>query len=393
MKILLVGDYPADPRFGSAKVLYKLREEFQNLGHECDALFSEDLGLKPANRHLRQTLSSVLAARAIAKAFRERGPYDVVDAASAEGLVFGLQKQALVYNGAAFISRSNGLEHLNYKRMIEDHGAGLINKPWTRRIWYPAARLSQVAAAARVSDKLILLNEGDRAFALARRWKSSDDIHVIAHGISERFLCNGQPISDERGAGILFCGSWDNTKGIDYLVKAFHALISSGVRSNLTILGGGVPEAVIRSAFSGDACKRVTVLERAPEEEVIRQYRKHDLFVLSSTYEGFGMVLLEAMSQKLPVISTPVGCAATLVRDRETGLIVPPRDAEALAGAMGELLANAALRERLATNALRQVRGMTWRNTAINTLNVYECARQKNKIVNRSGERPAQVKA
>jgi len=374
MKILLVGDYPDDPRLGSTKVLYKLREEFQNLGHTCDALFSQDIGARPNNRYIRQTFAPTLAARAIAKAFRERGPYDVVDIASAEGCIFGAQRQAGAYEKTAFICRSNGLEHLNYERMLDDHRAGLVHKPWTRRIWYPLTRLSQVASAARLADKLIVLNEVDRSFAADRRWKPASDIQIVPHGISDRFLCNGTRMDEERGGGILFCGTWDRIKGIDYLVSAFHLLLSSGSKVNLTILGGGFPEAVIRSAFADDAQKHLTVLDRAPEEEVVRQYRKHDVFVLSSTYEGFGMVLLEAMSQKLPVISTPVGCALTLIKDGETGLTVPARNAEALANAMRELLSNSEMRARLATNAYQQVREMTWRNTALKTIALYRDA-------------------
>ncbi|MGA9771232.1 MAG: glycosyltransferase family 4 protein [Blastocatellia bacterium] len=374
MKILLVGDYPDDARLGSAKVFYKLREEFQNLGHTCDALFSRDIGARPNNRFIRQTFASTLAARAIARAFRKRGPYDVVDIASAEGFIFGAQRRAGAYGKTAFICRSNGLEHLNYERMLDDHRAGLSHKPWTRRIWYPLMRMSQVAAAARLADKLIVLNEVDRSFAAERRWKPSSDIKIVPHGISDRFLYNATRAESERGGGILFCGTWDKTKGIDYLVSAFQLLLSRGPQVNLTILGGGVPETVIRSAFSGDAQKHLTVMERAPEEEVIRQYRRHDAFVLSSTYEGFGMVLLEAMSQKLPVVSTPVGCAAMLIRDTETGLLVPSRNPEALADAIGQLLSNSDMRARLAANAYKQVREMTWRKTAINTLDIYKQA-------------------
>jgi hypothetical protein len=49
MRILLVGDYPADPRLGSAKVYYKLREEFAALGHDCDLLMAAEIGARPAN--------------------------------------------------------------------------------------------------------------------------------------------------------------------------------------------------------------------------------------------------------------------------------------------------------------------------------------------------------
>ena len=50
------------------------------------------------------------------------------------------------------------------------------------------------------------------------------------------------------------------------------------------------------------------------------EYRRHDALLWTSSYEGFGLVLLEAMSQRLPVIATPAGCAATLVRDGQTGI-------------------------------------------------------------------------
>src|SRR5262245_49637496 len=82
MKILIVGDYTDDPRLGSLKVLYKLREEFRNLGETSHALCRQDIGAKPCNRYILQTFAPTLAARAIAKAFRERGPYDVVGISS-----------------------------------------------------------------------------------------------------------------------------------------------------------------------------------------------------------------------------------------------------------------------------------------------------------------------
>ena len=57
----------------------------------------------------------------------------------------------------------------------------------------------------------------------------------------------------------------------------------------------------------------MTIVGRVPEAEVMAAYRTHDVLVWPSTYEGFGMVVIEAMSQRLPVIATPVGCARTLI--------------------------------------------------------------------------------
>jgi D-inositol-3-phosphate glycosyltransferase len=97
-----------------------------------------------------------------------------------------------------------------------------------------------------------------------------------------------------------------------------------------------------------------------------------------SSYEGFGMVVLEAMSQRLPVVATPVGCATMLVRDGETGVTVATRDSGALADALAHMLSDPDLRVRLADAAFQHARTMTWTRTAEATIAVYERARAKN---------------
>jgi glycosyltransferase involved in cell wall biosynthesis len=77
-----------------------------------------------------------------------------------------------------------------------------------------------------------------------------------------------------------------------------------------------------------------------------------DVVCLSSFTEAFPMILLEAMALGLPVISTDVGGVREAVVDGETGLLVAPGDAGALANALRTLAADSALRERLGANAL-----------------------------------------
>jgi len=373
MRILLVGDYPPDPRLGSAKVLFKLQAEFRALDHTCDLLLADAIGGFPRRALVRRGLAPLGALRAVQRQFRERGSYDVIDAASAEGLWLAkLRGTALL--PAAVVSRSNGLEHLDYQRMIDDHDAGLVHKPWTRRILHPAIRLSQVAAAARAADRLLLLNEGDREFALAHRWKSADRIDVVPHGVSTRFIQEAPSGSEPRGGGILFCSSWADVKGVSYLADAFARLVRAGRQWKLTVVGGGRPRADILADFAAEARPFVTVLDRVAEDELMRAYRAHDVMVLSSTYEGFGMVVIEAMSQRLPVVATPVGCAASLIESGRTGLLVPTRDANALAEALDRMLTDGDLRERCAANAFPLVRDMTWSRTAALTLDVYRRA-------------------
>jgi glycosyltransferase involved in cell wall biosynthesis len=274
----------------------------------------------------------------------------------------------------ALVSRSHGLEHLNFRRMVDDHHAGLVPKPWHRRLWYPAARMSQVALAARLADRLIVLNDGDRDFALARGWKSPEAVDVVAHGVSQRFLDDAPPPDAPRGRGLLFCGSWDPVKGVDYLVAAMSLLATDRDPPRLTVLGPGLPESAVLAAFPEAVRPLVTVLPRTGEDEVMRAYREHDALVMTSTYEGFGMVVVEAMSQRLPVIATTVGCAPTLLSGGG-GILVPPRDAAAVADAVRRLMADEALRRRLGAIAHDRVRGLSWTATARSTLEVYAAAR------------------
>jgi glycosyltransferase involved in cell wall biosynthesis len=376
VRILLVGDYPDDPRLGSGKVYHKLREEFRRLGHVCDVLLAPELGPRPAAARLRWLVGPLLAERAVARAFRRGGAYDVVDVASAEGAMLGMRRGLRGLRGlrgVALVSRSHGLEHLNFRRMVDDHEHGLVSKPWHRRLWYPAARMSQVALAARLADRLLLLNAADRDFAVARGWKPVERIDVVPHGVSQRFLDDAPPPDAPRGRGILFCGSWDTVKGVDDLVAAMTLLARDDVPPRLTVLGPGLPEAAVLGAFPEAVRPLVTVVPRADEEVVMRHYREHDLLVMPSTYEGFGMVMVEAMSQRLPVVATPVGGAPALLADG-VGMQIPPRAPEILAVAVRRLLRDPAMRRRLGEAGHQRVRGMSWTATAERTLECYAAA-------------------
>src|SRR4051794_35594869 len=236
LSILLAGDFPDDARLGSSKVAHKLREEFEALGHSCELLWSADLGSRPAWRQVRQAVSPWMAARAIARSEGLRR-YDVIDVASAEGLGIGLINLIPNRQRTALVCRSHGLEQLNYARMVDDHRAGLRAKSWIRRVWYPATRLTQVAAAARLSDALLVINDVDRQYALDRGWQSPEYVTTVPHGISGRFIAEAPPPDAPRGAGLLFCGTWDYVKGTPYVCAALRLLHASGTAARLTVLG------------------------------------------------------------------------------------------------------------------------------------------------------------
>jgi glycosyltransferase involved in cell wall biosynthesis len=373
LSILLAGDYPPEPTLGSSKVFFKLRDELAALGHRCDIMFGDEIG-GPRSRQVRQAIGPCYAAQALSRRM-DRHAYDVVDIASAEGLWIGLLNRWRGRSATPYVCRSNGLEQLNYRRMLDDARAGLTSKPWPRRIWYPLSRLTQVEWAARLAHRLLLLNQQDYDYAVGEGWQPAERIEIVAHGVSARYL-DDRPADDPlpRGGGLLFCATWDHMKGIAYLVGAVERLHARGRRLPLTIVGPGVPEAAVMAAFSPAVQPFVRVVARVPEEEVIRLYRSHDVLLWTSTYEGFGLVLLEAMSQRMAVVTTPVGCAPSLVRDGVNGVLVPPRDPDAVAAAVERLMDDAPLRHRFGVAAASSVASMTWRATAERTVALYERA-------------------
>ena len=106
MKILLVGDYPNDPKLGSSKVPLKLAAEFARLGHSCRVVFADEIGAPKLGMRLRWLLGPWLALRAVRRIIAAEGPFDVIDIASAEGFALGVWCLFGGFKGIGLVSRS-----------------------------------------------------------------------------------------------------------------------------------------------------------------------------------------------------------------------------------------------------------------------------------------------
>ena len=122
--------------------------------------------------------------------------------------------------------------------------------------------------------------------------------------------------------------------------------------ARLAILGGGPLEAETRAL--GSASSGSTAPSLLPGRTEIRDWlERADVFVHTSRWEGFGIVLLEAMLASLPVVATRVSAVPEVVVDGETGVLVEPGDVAGVAAALASLLADRSARggsARPATN-------------------------------------------
>jgi glycosyltransferase involved in cell wall biosynthesis len=154
---------------------------------------------------------------------------------------------------------------------------------------------------------------------------------------------------------VLFVGNFCYYKGLHYLLRAM-----AQVPGRLLLIGGGYEEPRLRAlAKELRLHDRVVWLSRVGHEELVAALHACDVLALPSVCrsEAFGIVQLEAHACGKPVVSTALGTGVEYANLHErTGLIVPPRDVDALAGALDRLLSDPDYRHQLGCAALARVR-------------------------------------
>ncbi len=167
----------------------------------------------------------------------------------------------------------------------------------------------------------------------------------------------GKRAADEPSGAIrvLYAGRLTKEKGADLLADSFLRARRIDPRLHLILAGGGPEEAELRSRLGEHA----TFLGWLSGEELPRAYASADVFLFCSRTDTYGQAIVEAQASGLPVVAVAEGGPASLIDDRETGLLCPP-DPERLAGAVLMLASSPPLRRRLATAALRAARRRPW---------------------------------
>lgn len=183
-----------------------------------------------------------------------------------------------------------------------------------------------------------------------------------------RITNNEQPIT------ILTVARLTRQKSVETLVEALAILRGRGVEAQLRIAGDGAQRAELEQMVRAKGLDTfVTFLGMRPQAELPALYADCDVFVLPSVREGMGLVLAEALLCGAPVIATRSGGVTDIVRDGETGLLFPERDAIALADALEKYASDPALAARLAEQGrARVLERFTPERVAEQFLQVYE---------------------
>lgn len=134
----------------------------------------------------------------------------------------------------------------------------------------------------------------------------------------------------------------DHVKGIKYLVEAFISLAKKRSDVYLIVAGEGDEREELTALIKEKGLEKRAFL-LGLRRDIPDLFHAMDIFVLPSLNEGYGKVVVEAMSAGRPVVATNVGGVRTIVEDGVTGLLIPPGDSEAIVNAVEKLLDNPAL--------------------------------------------------
>jgi phosphatidylinositol alpha-mannosyltransferase len=236
--------------------------------------------------------------------------------------------------------------------------------------WYTAFKPYMTYMMSRL-DARIAVSEPARDF-VSQYFQGPYDI--IPNGIDiHRFRdVSPFPWAGDGVPRILFVGRFNEPrKGFKYLLRAMPLIHQQFPRARLVVVGGGKPDS-FQGQIERYGVHNVDFVGLASPTELPRYYASCDLFCAPSTSgESFGIVLLEAMAAGRPVVAGDIAGYRSVMSQGREGLLVPPKDAQALALALVRLLADRPLQQSMAANGAETVSHYAWPEIAARVLATY----------------------
>lgn len=231
---------------------------------------------------------------------------------------------------------------------------------------------------ALISADMVTVNSEFMSVELTDRGLPIRKLRVVKNGVdSEVFRPSPDWPADD--GYILFVGRLVEQKGVEYLLRAFSYVHQKFPEVRLKIIGHGeFAEWLERLSANLTLSSHVEFLKWVPHEQLASLYQRARLVVVPSVFEPFGMVALEAMACKRPVVASRIGGLKEIVQHGKTGFLVHPKDHLDLAQWMMTLLADADLRKTMgeASYAAVLAGGYTWPAIAQQFYDLYREARE-----------------
>lgn len=230
-----------------------------------------------------------------------------------------------------------------------------------------------------MADRIISVSEWSRD-DIGMYGIDKEKIIPIHNGIdASEFNCSGgRDVREKYGIGdspmLLYVGRMVAQKGLSYLVDAMPGILKRHPDVKLLMIGKGNVLDDIRARVSALGIEKSVIFPGFVPEDMLKEaYCTCDIFVLPSIVEPFGMVLVEAMACKKPVVAASVGGVPEIVDDGKSGWLVPPRDPVAIAEKVNAMLDDKCMMRHMGDRGREIVeQKFDWRLIAAKTKKVYE---------------------
>lgn len=227
-----------------------------------------------------------------------------------------------------FITKNSNTKSIGCEHEVYDYPPKLIQQ--IRKIMYPKL------------DQLVVLNETEK-----QRYTFSKRISIIP---------NSNPITTEKKADlnsrrIISVGRLTHQKGFDMLIEAAEIIHQKYPEWEFHIFGTGEDQQQLNEEIQTKNLTE-TVFLRGLTQNIESEYLNSSMFVLTSRWESFGLVLIEAMTLGLPVVSFACDGPKNIVKNQENGYLIPKENVPQLAEGIEKLIENEDLRKKMGENSI-----------------------------------------
>lgn len=246
------------------------------------------------------------------------------------------------------------------------------------RRWRWLYRLG-LRAAVRRADAIVVPSSSTRDDLGARTRIDPSRVHVVPLAAAQPHDTPADAMATLERLGIqepylLFVGTLEARKNVDTLVRAYRRL-GDRIPQALVLVGpAGWRADAFGREMSREGPGRIVRLGVVPRDDLEAVYRRASALVYPSSYEGFGLPVLEAMARGVPVITSNVSSLPEVAGD--AAILVDPRSEDDLAAAIERVVTDPDLRARLSDGGRRRAAAFSWDETASRTLAVYEAVQR-----------------
>jgi glycosyltransferase involved in cell wall biosynthesis len=369
LRILVAHNVPRARTGGMSRLMGFIHDRVAARGHTVDYLCAEDLR-GPYKRLARFTFP-LLVLRHVRAAARAGQPYDLINVH--EPSAFAVLAGRRTMGNAVIVVTTHGVEKRGWKIRREEARRETDPIALRTRFIYPATILWQANFGLRHADHIFCLNQEDLEYLTVRFGRSRDDITRIFPGVDPIYASAAAHRDYRRASRMVFAGSWLPRKGTHDLVASFETLRQRYPELELHVLGSGVADDVVLSAFPIESRAAIKCVHAANDSAAAAAYADADIYVLPSRFEGTPLTLIEAMASGLPIVTTATCGMRDVIRDGENGRLVPPYSTGAIVQTVAALIENVSVRATMGRAAHDEVlANYSWDKVAAPVWAIYE---------------------